>query len=81
MKNANTCATNLASLLKKIGQTPPPPSSSDDDPLKALVMSFLMWETTAVFRWYVINTYSGHGLRSGDLSGGGSQRLAGLDAA
>lgn len=47
MKNANTCATNLASLLKKIGQTPPPPSSSDDDPLKALVMSFLMWETTS----------------------------------
>lgn len=47
MKNANTCAKNLDSLLSKLGKTNPPPSPDVNDPLEVLVMSFLMWETTS----------------------------------
>ncbi len=45
MKKAADAGRNFSALMKKIGKPAPPPKQ--EDPIDVLVMSFLMWDSTA----------------------------------
>ncbi len=45
MKKAADAGRNFSALIKKIGKPAPPPKQ--EDPIDVLVMSFLMWDSTA----------------------------------
>lgn len=47
MKNAANAAKKLNALLRKIGEVEPPQLPGSDTPVGVLVMSMLLWESTA----------------------------------